>query len=71
MMTLIRLVPQATDIAVMLNIPKMPGGDDEEVRIRNGKLGTAVDEGRRIVEEVWNTMEIKNWGLFGEEKGEA
>ena len=73
-MGLIRLVSQKTDIAVTLNIPKMSEGDgldesDEVTCDDDGtlKLGKAVQEGKTVMEEIWKTFEIKDWGLFGEE----
>ena len=70
-MGLIRLVAQATDLAVTLNIPRIPGegGSAEEGIVwEDGKvkLNKAVEEGQRIMEEVWRTLTVKDWGLFEE-----
>ena len=61
-------------MVITLNIPKMPseegsGGVDEIDHDENGvlRLGKAAQEGQRIMEDVWRTFEIKDWGLFGVE----
>ncbi|KAL8932525.1 MAG: hypothetical protein Q9216_006798 [Gyalolechia sp. 2 TL-2023] len=67
-LTLIRLVPQATDIVVTINIPHIPGqqepSDDGAVNFEQGKFGSLVEEGVRIRDEVWRTLQVKDWGLF-------
>ena len=58
-------------MVITLNIPKVPGegeGSDEETDFENGRFGKVVEEGKRIVEEVWKTLQVKDWGLFGEGK---
>ncbi|KAL8909314.1 MAG: hypothetical protein Q9207_000324 [Kuettlingeria erythrocarpa] len=67
-LTLIRLVPQSTDIVVTINIPHIPREQepsDGEVNIAEGKYGSLVEEGLRIRDEVWRTLDLKDWGLFG------
>ncbi|KAL8939892.1 MAG: hypothetical protein Q9211_002535 [Gyalolechia sp. 1 TL-2023] len=63
------LVPQSTDIVVTINIPHIPGQQepsDGAVDFQEGKFGSLVDEGVRIRDEVWRTLQVKNWGLFGD-----
>ncbi|KAI4113652.1 MAG: hypothetical protein LQ338_008141 [Usnochroma carphineum] len=67
-LTLIRLVPQSTDIVVTINIPHIPGHQEPsngEVDFEEGKLGSLVEEGMRIRDEIWRTLEVRDWGLFG------
>ncbi|KAL8784454.1 MAG: hypothetical protein Q9213_003977 [Squamulea squamosa] len=67
-LTLIRLVGQSTDILVTVNIPHIPGHQepsDGEVNFDEGKFGTLVEEGVKIRDEVWRSLEVKDWGLFG------
>lgn len=59
-------------MVVTLNIPKMRGeGSDEEKEdevgdCRSWENGRAAEEGKRIIEEVGKTLQVKDWGLFGE-----
>lgn len=59
-------------MVITLNIPRIPGEgertDDEEIDFENGRFGRAVEEGRRTVEEFCQTLQVKDWGLIGEEK---
>lgn len=69
-LTLIRLVPQSTDIVVTINIPHIPGHQEPsvgEVNFEEGKFGSLVEEGVRIRDEVWRSLEVRDWGLFGGE----
>ncbi|KAI4284583.1 MAG: hypothetical protein L6R38_001284 [Xanthoria sp. 2 TBL-2021] len=68
MLTLIRLVAQSTDIVVTINIPHIPGHQepsDGEVNFEEGKFGSLVEEGVKIRDEVWRSLEVRDWGLFG------
>ncbi|KAL8757858.1 MAG: hypothetical protein Q9184_004099 [Pyrenodesmia sp. 2 TL-2023] len=67
-LTLIRLVPQSTDIVVTINIPHIQGEQepsDGAVNFEGGKYGSLVEEGVRVRDELWRTLEVKDWGLFG------
>ncbi|KAL8740834.1 MAG: hypothetical protein Q9190_006500 [Brigantiaea leucoxantha] len=66
LLTLIRLVPQLTDLVITINIPHIPGHQEsnEPVDFEQGQLGSLVEDGRRIRDEIWRTLEIKDWGLF-------
>ncbi len=51
-----------------INIPHIPREQepsDEEVNIAEGKYGSLVEEGLRIRDEIWRTLDVKDWGLFG------
>ncbi|KAL8928553.1 MAG: hypothetical protein Q9208_001787 [Pyrenodesmia sp. 3 TL-2023] len=67
-LTLIRLVPQSTDLVVTINIPHILGEQepsDGAVNFEEGRYGSLVEEGIRVRDEVWRTLEVKDWGLFG------
>ncbi|KAL8780429.1 MAG: hypothetical protein Q9194_000928 [Teloschistes cf. exilis] len=67
LLTLIRLEPQSTDLIVTVNIPHIPGHQeptDGSVNFEEGKFGSMVQEGVRVRDEVWRTLEVKDWGLF-------
>ncbi|KAL8756793.1 MAG: hypothetical protein Q9184_004384 [Pyrenodesmia sp. 2 TL-2023] len=67
-LTLIRLVPQSTDIVVTINIPHIPEEQepsDGAVNFEGGKYGSLVEEGVRVRDELWRTLEVKDWELFG------
>lgn len=68
-LTLIRLIPQSTDIVVTINIPHIPRQQESSggtVNFEEGKFGSLVDEGMGIRDEVWRTLQVKDWGLFGD-----
>ncbi|KAL8739228.1 MAG: hypothetical protein Q9181_000119 [Wetmoreana brouardii] len=67
LLTMIRLVGKSTDIIVTVNIPHIPGHQEptEEVNFEEGKYGSLVEEGSRVIKEVWRSLEVKDWGLFG------
>ncbi|KAL8915569.1 MAG: hypothetical protein Q9171_000134 [Xanthocarpia ochracea] len=67
-LTLIRLVAQSTDIVVTVNVPHISGHQeplDGEVNFEEGKFGSLVEEGVKIRDEVWKSLEVRDWGLFG------
>ncbi|KAL8951676.1 MAG: hypothetical protein Q9222_002356 [Ikaeria aurantiellina] len=73
MLTLIRLVPQATDTVLTINIPHIPGHQetvDGDVDFEAGRFGSLVEEGARMRDELWRTLEVRDWGLFGGGDGE-
>lgn len=66
LLTLIRLVPQATDILVTVNIPHNPAEQEphEQVDFEQGQMGSLVEEGRRVQDEIRRTLKIHDWELF-------
>ncbi|KAI4098993.1 MAG: hypothetical protein LQ339_006186 [Xanthoria mediterranea] len=68
MLTLIRLVAQSTDIVVTINIPHIPGHQepsDGALDFEDGRFGSLVEAGVKIRDEVWRSLEVRDWGLFG------
>ena len=45
-------------------------GQREDVDFENGHFGSWVEEGLRVRNEVLQTLEIKDWGLFGGEESQ-
>lgn len=66
---MIRLVEKSTDIIVTVNIPHIPGHQEptpgEDVNFEEGKYSSLVEEGAKIMEEIWKSLEVRDWGLFG------
>ncbi len=80
LLALIRLVPQSTDIVITVNIPHIPGESLAPARStpagnpmnedggRDGGedgYGRLVEAGRRMRDEVVESVCVRNWGLFG------
>ncbi|KAL8844538.1 MAG: hypothetical protein Q9205_000030 [Flavoplaca limonia] len=68
LLTMIRLEAQSTDIVVTVNIPHIPGHQepsDGEVNFEERKFGSLVEDGIKIRDEVWRSLEVRDWGLFG------
>ncbi|KAL9607965.1 MAG: hypothetical protein Q9167_007176 [Letrouitia subvulpina] len=67
LLTLIRLAPQSTDVVVTINIPHIPGEQEplDQVNFEQGQMGSLVAEGVRFQDEIMNTLQINDWGLFG------
>ena len=70
LLTLIRLEPQFTDMLITLNIPHIPGSPEaiavggEELDFEKGKYGSAIEEGKKVMDAVGNSLLVKDWGLF-------
>jgi len=73
-------VPQSTDIVITVNIPHVPGESlaparstpagnamDEDGGRDGGEdgYGRLVEAGRRMRDEVVESVCVRNWGLFG------
>ncbi|KAL8971780.1 MAG: hypothetical protein Q9183_000895 [Haloplaca sp. 2 TL-2023] len=71
LLTLVRLVEKSTDLLVTINIPQIPGHQEpapgQEVQYEQGKYGSLVDQGMKLMEEVWKSLEVRDWSLFAEE----
>ena len=69
-LALIRLELQMTDVVVTLNMPNIPVSQElvsagEDVDFGQGMFGAAVAQGHEVLSEVLQSLEIKDWGLFG------
>jgi len=64
-MTLVRLEQKQTDIIITINVPHIKGEyDEEEVDLELGKQGKLIGDAVEYAARVWETFEIKDWGLF-------
>lgn len=63
---LIRLVHVGTDILVTINVPHLEGRFDcAEVNLEDGRPGPLLNDAGALRDVVRNTLEIRDWGLFG------
>lgn len=68
MLTLIRLAAQETDILVTVNVPHVKGQFEEgSVDLEHGKMGPLLEQAAKWRQRVLETLEVKEWGLFGGE----
>ncbi|KAL6877226.1 Mog1p/PsbP-like protein [Trichoderma longibrachiatum] len=66
-MTLLRLEKEDSDILITINVPHIKGEyDADEVDLELGKQGKLIGDAVEIAARIWETFEIKDWGLFGE-----
>lgn len=65
---LVRLERQRTDLVVTVNVPHVLGTYAEgEVDRERGKDGPLLQRALEIRERVLGSLEVREWGLFGEE----
>ncbi|WPH04280.1 Hypothetical protein R9X50_00716900 [Acrodontium crateriforme] len=68
LLTMVRLVEVETDFLVVVNVPHVPGEFEEgSVDAVTGKMGPLLERAVAIREKVLGTLEVRDWGLFGEE----
>jgi hypothetical protein len=68
MLTLIRLVEWETDVLVTVNVPHVKGEFEVgSMDLEKGKMGALLERAAGWRERVLETLEVKDWGLFGEE----
>jgi hypothetical protein len=66
---LIRLEAQKTDIVVTINVPHMPGSYDKDaVDPQDGKFGPLLESAQKVEEQVLDSFEVKDFGLFVDEE---
>lgn len=69
LLTLIRLKEQETDVIVAVNVPHVPGIYEEgSVDPEKGKNGRLLEQAMEVRGKVLESLEIKDWNLFGEEE---
>lgn len=65
-MTLLRLQRQKSDIVITINVPHIRGEyDQDEVDLELGKQGKLIGHAVEYSARIWETLRIKDWGLFG------
>lgn len=60
---LLRLREQGTDLMISVNIPHYPG-EYEKPKEGEGNLTQLMKSSERIRDAIYETFEIKDWGLF-------
>ncbi|KAK3347480.1 hypothetical protein B0H65DRAFT_460609 [Neurospora tetraspora] len=66
-LTLVRLEREKTDILVTINVPHIKGEyDEEEVDLALGKQGALLGSAVEYAARIWESFEVKDWGLFNE-----
>lgn len=68
LLSLIRLVPQATDLLVSINIPIHQGPTTDTngdlIDFEQGEYGKLVQEGIALRDEVVGSLQVRDWSLF-------
>ncbi|EMD00343.1 hypothetical protein BAUCODRAFT_64329 [Baudoinia panamericana UAMH 10762] len=68
LLLLVRLVEQATDLIITVNVPHVAGTyDSGEVKPEQGRYGGLLLRGLEIREKIIEGFQIVDWGLFGED----
>lgn len=57
-------MPQETDVVVTINIPNLDGQGDSEAE-GGERVRKLVEEGKRVNDEVVQSLCVQDWGLFG------
>lgn len=69
LLSLIRLIPQATDFLVSVNIPMYhqgatAGTNSDLVDVEQSEYGRLFQEGLALRDEVVDSIQIRDWSLF-------
>lgn len=71
LLVLVRLAEQKTDIVITINVPHVPGEyAKDEVDFAAARQGPLMDTAAAIRQQILQTFEIKDFGLFGTEEEE-
>ncbi|KAK3949674.1 hypothetical protein QBC32DRAFT_348520 [Pseudoneurospora amorphoporcata] len=66
-LTLVRLERERTDVLVTINVPHIKGEyDEEEVDLALGKQGALLGSAVEYAARIWESFEVRDWGLFKE-----
>lgn len=66
-MTMLRLEKYKSDILITTNVPHIKGEyDEDEVDLELGKQGKLIGDAVEYSARIWESLKIKDWGLFGE-----
>ena len=69
MMLLLRLKEQKTDVVITVNVPHVPGEyQPEDIDLPAQKLGPLLTNAGTIRQKIFETFEIKDFGLFVNEE---
>ncbi|KAG5951419.1 hypothetical protein E4U53_003124 [Claviceps sorghi] len=65
-MTLLRFEQYKTDILITVNVPHIKGEyNEEDVDLELGKQGKLIGDAVEYSARIWETLKVKDWGLFG------
>ncbi|TWU78061.1 multicopy suppressor of ts gsp1 [Metarhizium rileyi] len=66
-MTILRLEKYESDVLITINVPHIKGEyDEDEVDLELGKQGKLIGDAVEYSARIWETLNIKDWELFGE-----
>jgi hypothetical protein len=66
-LTLVRLEQEKTDILITINVPHIRGEyDEEDVDLQLGKQGKLIGDAVDYAARIWESFNVKDWGLFKE-----
>lgn len=64
---MLRLEKYKSDILITTNVPHIKGEyDEDEVDLELGKQGKLIGDAVEYSARIWESLKIKDWGLFGE-----
>lgn len=63
--TLVRLPRKQTDILITVSVPHARGEyDPSTFDLEKGQWGPLIEKGLAIRKEIWESFEVRDWGLF-------
>jgi hypothetical protein len=66
-MTLVRLERVKTDVLITINVPHIKGEyNEDDVDLELGKQGKMIGDAVEHSARIWQSFNVKDWGLFGE-----
>ncbi|KAL2117553.1 hypothetical protein VTJ04DRAFT_7213 [Mycothermus thermophilus] len=65
-LTLVRFENEKSDMLITINVPHIKGEyDEDEIDLELGKQGKLIGDAVDYAARIWETFEVKRWGLFG------
>jgi hypothetical protein len=66
-LSLVRLEKESTDIVITINVPHIKGEyKEDEVDLDVGRQGKLIEDAVEFAAKIWESFEVKDWGLFGD-----
>jgi len=67
LLNLIRLEKQQTDVLITINVPHIKGEyTADSVNLERGEQGRLIEDAVEFCAKIWETFEVRDWGLFEE-----
>lgn len=65
---MVRLEEQKTDLLIVINVPHLEadGYKPSDVDLERGRYGPLLERAMEFRAKIWETLDVKDWGLFGE-----